>query len=133
MAKMASVREVEAEQYLRENRIPELIDNLTGLLLYHRPERPQEFLIYQLEKLKFARKTDVDYPCLFDDSNLDAVFGILDPSGKGYITGKQYLSALRNLGVDESGVHDPPEKVTLEVFKHDVRTRMKKACATFKS
>ncbi|KAE8616299.1 hypothetical protein XENTR_v10008769 [Xenopus tropicalis] len=93
---MAAVLEMEAEEYLQENRIPELINNLTSLLLYHRPERPREFLIKQLEKLKYARLSDVDYPCLFDDSNLDAIFGILDPAGQGYITGTQYMEGGSN-------------------------------------
>ncbi|XP_018424127.1 PREDICTED: EF-hand calcium-binding domain-containing protein 10-like [Nanorana parkeri] len=87
---MAAGRLVEAEDYLRENKIIDLVNNLTGLLLYHRPERPREFLISQLEKLKLARLADLDYPCLFDESNVEAVFGILDPAGQGYITGTQY-------------------------------------------
>ncbi|XP_053575732.1 EF-hand calcium-binding domain-containing protein 10 [Bombina bombina] len=129
---MASVRELEAEEYLRENKILELMDNLTSQLLYHRPERPREFLINLLEKLKYARRADVDYPCLFDESNLDAIFGVLDPSGQGYITKEQFVGALKTLGVEETNVEDQPERMTLEVFKHEMRTRLKKSCATFK-
>ncbi|KAE8616295.1 hypothetical protein XENTR_v10008769 [Xenopus tropicalis] len=130
---MAAVLEMEAEEYLQENRIPELINNLTSLLLYHRPERPREFLIKQLEKLKYARLSDVDYPCLFDDSNLDAIFGILDPAGQGYITGTQYMEALKTLGIDVRNVEEPGGKITLELFKHGMRIQLKSACATFKS
>ncbi|KAM4746968.1 EF-hand calcium-binding domain-containing protein 10 [Rhinophrynus dorsalis] len=129
---MAVVREVEAEEYLRENKVIELMNNLTSLLLYHRPERPKEFLIDQLKKLKHARLADMDYPCLFDDSNLDAIFGILDPSGQGYITETQYVEALKTLGIEVSNLKESPEKITLEVFKHDVRIQMKNTCATYK-
>ncbi|XP_063301505.1 EF-hand calcium-binding domain-containing protein 10 [Pelobates fuscus] len=130
---MAAGREMGAGDYLRENKVLELMDNLTSLLLYHRPERPKDFLIEQLEKLKLARLADLEYPCLFDDSNLDAIFRILDPSGQGYITGKQYMEAFTTLGVDISNIREPPEKITLEVFKYEMRTQMKRACATFKT
>ncbi|XP_044132703.1 EF-hand calcium-binding domain-containing protein 10 [Bufo gargarizans] len=130
---MAAGRAVEAEDYLQENKIMELVNNLTSLLLYHRPDRPREFLITQLEKLKLARLADAEYPCLFDESNVDAVFGILDPSGQGYITGTQYIEALKTLGVDVSNLPYPPEKITQEVFKHDMRTHLKKSSATFKT
>ncbi|XP_063783107.1 EF-hand calcium-binding domain-containing protein 10 [Pseudophryne corroboree] len=130
---MASARELEAQDYLREHKIMELVNNLTSLLLYHRPEKPQEFLITQLEKLKLARLADVEYPCLFDESNVDAVFGILDPSGQGYITRTQYVESLKTLGIDVSNLPAPPEKITLEVFKYDMRIQLKKSCATFKA
>ncbi|MEE6481314.1 hypothetical protein FKM82_012828 [Ascaphus truei] len=96
-------------------------------------ERPREFLIKQLEKLKLARLLDGDYPCLFDDSNLDAVFGILDPSGQGHITGTQHMEALKTLGVDISNLQEPTGNITLPIFKYEMRTQLKKACATFKS
>ncbi|KAM3926330.1 EF-hand calcium-binding domain-containing protein 10 [Leptodactylus fuscus] len=130
---MAGARRLQAEDYLREHKIMELVNNLTSLLLYHRPERPREFLITQLEKLKLARLADMEYPCLFDESNVDAVFRILDPSGQGYITGTQYIEALKTLGVNVDNLLAPPEKITEEVFKHDVRTHLKKSSATFKS
>ncbi|XP_072257784.1 EF-hand calcium-binding domain-containing protein 10 [Pyxicephalus adspersus] len=129
----ASSREVECEEYLREHKIIDLVNNLTSLLLYHRPERPREFLISQLEKLKLARIADLDYPCLFDESNVEAVFGMLDPAGQGYITGTQYTEALKTLGIDITSLPAPPEKITLEVFKHDVRIHLKKMSATFKA
>ncbi|CAI9598411.1 unnamed protein product [Staurois parvus] len=130
---MAAGRVMEAEDYLREHKIIDLVNNLTSLLLYHQPERPQEFLISQLEKLKLARLANLEYPCLFDESNVEAVFGILDPAGQGYITRTQYTEALKTLGIDITNLPTPPEKITMEVFKHDVRIHLKKMCATFKA
>ncbi|KAM4039521.1 EF-hand calcium-binding domain-containing protein 10 isoform 2-T4 [Anomaloglossus baeobatrachus] len=130
---MAAGRKLEAEDYLREHKIMELVNNLTSLLLYHRPDRPREFLITQLEKLQLARLADVEYPCLFDESNVDAVFGILDPSGQGHITGAQYMEALKTLGVDVTNLPAPPEKITQEIFKHDMGNHLKKSSATFKT
>lgn len=32
----------------------------------------------------------MNYPCIFDDSNVRSLFGMLDVTGKGYITYEQY-------------------------------------------
>lgn len=53
-------------------------------------ERPQEFLIAQLEQLQVSKMRSLECPSLFNDSNLDAVFGIMDPTKQGYITFVQY-------------------------------------------
>lgn len=43
-----------------------------------------------LEQLQKSKTTHMDYPCLFDDSNIQSVFGMLDPTGSGHISLKQY-------------------------------------------
>ena len=32
----------------------------------------------------------MDFPCLFDESNINSIFGMLDPVNKGYISLEQY-------------------------------------------
>jgi hypothetical protein len=53
-------------------------------------ENPKQYLIEHLEQLNAAKTAKVDYPCLFDDSNIRSVFGMLDPTGRGCITLRQY-------------------------------------------
>ncbi|XP_072915181.1 EF-hand calcium-binding domain-containing protein 10 [Hemitrygon akajei] len=130
---MASSREQEALEYLAEHQILELIDSLTSMLLYHRPAKPLEFLIEQLKAIKM---TKTNYPCLFDESNLDAVFGILDPTKKGYITLKQYTEALKTLGIKDfakmpSGAHD--NKIHLAVFKSEAKAGLMKMYSPYKA
>jgi len=48
------------------------------------------FLVEQLEKLKEARETGENFPCLFDETNIQSAFGIMDPTGRGCITRAQY-------------------------------------------
>ena len=62
----------------------------------HLSDQPKAFLIEQLEELKKAKGTKRDFPCLFDDTNIQSVFGMLDPTGKGYISHQQYLEGKRN-------------------------------------
>ncbi|KFQ75847.1 EF-hand calcium-binding domain-containing protein 10, partial [Phaethon lepturus] len=70
-----------------------------ALLLYHRPERPREFLIQALERVKAGRRAEGDYPYLMDEGNLAAMFGLLDVVGQGHITAAQYREALKTLGL----------------------------------
>ncbi|XP_064417527.1 EF-hand calcium-binding domain-containing protein 10 isoform X2 [Latimeria chalumnae] len=132
---MATEREQDAVHYLQEHKITELMNNLTSLLLYHRPEKPRDFLISELKKLKIARVRNMDFPCLFDESNLDAIFGILDPTHQGYITVAQYKEALKTLGIDSFNNFPPgadENRIALETFKKEARTGLMKTCATFK-
>ncbi|MBN3309630.1 EFC10 protein, partial [Amia calva] len=118
---MATPREQHAARYLREHRIPALLHALTGELLFHRPERPREFLVSKLEMLKSTHT----HPCLFSDSNLDAVFGILDTTKQGYISLAQYKEALNTLGVkdfDESPEGAEFNKISLDTFKKEAKS-----------
>lgn len=53
-------------------------------------ENPREFLIEQLEQLKVSQQSGVTGPNLFDNTNLEAVFRILDPANQKHITFSQY-------------------------------------------
>uniref|UniRef100_UPI00358E113D EF-hand calcium-binding domain-containing protein 10 n=1 Tax=Myxine glutinosa TaxID=7769 RepID=UPI00358E113D len=119
---MAVNREDTARQYLDQHRIPELLQRLTELLLYHQPEHPSTFLIEELKKLQVTRSTKKDLPCFFDSSNIDTIFGVLDPCERGYITLKQYTEAMVTL--DAQGFNSRPEgaeedKITLSVFRSE--------------
>uniref|UniRef100_UPI00398F73AC EF-hand calcium-binding domain-containing protein 10 n=1 Tax=Pristiophorus japonicus TaxID=55135 RepID=UPI00398F73AC len=133
---MASPQERESTEYLREHHVLELLDNLTSMLLYHRPAKPLEFLIDQLEQLKIARLTGTNFPCLFDDSNLDAVFGILDTTKQGHITLNQYTEALKTLGINDF-VKEPlgasKNEISLTTFKLEATNGLMKTCATFQT
>lgn len=47
-------------------------------------------MITTLEKIKDAKQNRTGYPYLMDESNLEAMFGMLDPAGQGYITVVKY-------------------------------------------
>ncbi|NXW69593.1 EFC10 protein, partial [Hirundo rustica] len=82
--------EEQSREYLRRHRLPELLHRLGALLLFHRPERPREFLIQVLERVKAGRRAEGEYPFLMDEANVDAMFSLLDVLGQGYIRPAQY-------------------------------------------
>ncbi|KAJ8249634.1 hypothetical protein COCON_G00228500 [Conger conger] len=132
---MATPREQEAANYLEKHKIPELMNNLTSMLFFHRPENPREFLITQLALLKASRLRPLDCPCLIDESNLDAVFGILDPVKQGYITLAQYKQALATLGIqdfDECPEGADLNRISQEAFKKEAKDGLLKGSSTFK-
>ena len=57
-------------------------------------DNPKEYLVGFLERLKKAQTTRMDYPCIFEEGNIDAIFGMLDPTGNGFITLNQYKAGM---------------------------------------
>ncbi|KAF3706208.1 EF-hand calcium-binding domain-containing protein 10 [Channa argus] len=120
---MATEREEDAADYLKRHRIIELMDNLTSMLFFYRPENPREFLIEKLEELKLSQQHKVKGPNLFNSSNLDTVLRILDPANQKYITFAQYQQALITLGIKK--FNECPEgankdRISHETFKIEV-------------
>ena len=93
-------------KYLKENRIIDLLNMMSSLLVFHQPgkvkldeqklqffsiiENPREYMIKHLEELTLARNIQCKHPSLFDDSNLTSIFGILDPTKSGFISATKY-------------------------------------------
>ncbi|XP_030308557.1 EF-hand calcium-binding domain-containing protein 10 [Calypte anna] len=117
--------EQQCREYLQRHRIPQLLHRLAALVLYHRPERPREFLIQALEKVKAGRRAEGDYPYLMDEDNLVAMFGLLDVLGQGHITPAQYREALKTLGLSTEDLRLGDDvNITLDVFKEEVKKKM---------
>ncbi|XP_077984155.1 EF-hand calcium-binding domain-containing protein 10-like [Glandiceps talaboti] len=131
---MATPKEEEAREYLEKHKIFDLFNNLTSHLVFQRPEKPKEFMIGVIENLKEARTTQLDYPCLFDDSNVISLFGMLDPTKKGVVTLTQYKEGMKTLGVenfDEYPNGAENDKITQDTFVREARHGLKKSSATF--
>ncbi|XP_039989235.1 EF-hand calcium-binding domain-containing protein 10 [Xiphias gladius] len=131
---MATQREEDAADYLKKHKIIELMDYLTSMLFFHRPEKPREFLVEQLEQLKISQQSGVKGANLFNKSNLDAVFGILDPTNQKYITFAQYKHALTTLGIKDinecpDGVNE--DRITHETFKTEAMQGLQRCSATY--
>ena len=62
-------------------------------------EDPKEFLIGYLGQLKYSKDNRAQGPCLFNDSNVDSVFGILDPTNEGYVSYDQYKEGALRLNI----------------------------------
>ncbi|XP_062990238.1 EF-hand calcium-binding domain-containing protein 10 [Elgaria multicarinata webbii] len=125
-------REAEGREYLAQHKIPDLLYHLSALLLYYRPDRPREFLIKTLEKVKLAKLTSMEYPNLMDETNLDAMFNMLDILGEGYINISQYKGALESLGLSsQDETYKETDLITPTVFKENVMKKFAELWAAF--
>lgn len=128
--------EKEAAEYLRRHRIPQLLENLTSALVYHRPDNPRDFMREHIEQLLKA-KTDpsVQAPSLVDESNVESVFGMLDLAGKGSVSHQQYLDAMNSLGVSEFSNSDPPgagiDRIGRETFLTEANSALRDSASTY--
>jgi hypothetical protein len=57
-------------------------------------ENPKELMRDHIRNLMESRAFELDYPCLFDSSNIKCLFGILDASCCGHITSEQFKSGV---------------------------------------
>ncbi|KAJ1063096.1 hypothetical protein K5549_012571 [Capra hircus] len=117
-----SSRELKARNYLEKHRIMDLLTYLTSALLFFRPERPREYLISVLERLRIAKLSGVALPFFMDNSNIASMFEMLDSSNKGSISFVQYKEALKTLGLCTEGevLKDDGHGVTFEQFRNEV-------------
>nr|CUU97379.1 hypothetical transcript [Hymenolepis microstoma] len=114
-----SLEFIETERYLKEKRIPDLLNNLTSMVIFSQPENPFQYMIFILEKLKAAQNGKGNNPFIFSISNAESLFHMLDPNKRGYITFKQYKHGLETLGISDYdimpvGIGD--DKITKETF-----------------
>lgn len=125
----------ETKVYLQNHRILELFNNLTSQLIFSRPADPKKFMIETLERLQKSQSTKgKDCPCLFDDTNIQSVYGMLDPTNRGYITLKQYSEALETLGVKDYQVKPEgamDDRITFDTFLNEARGGLQRASATY--
>ncbi|KAM5204596.1 EF-hand calcium-binding domain-containing protein 10 isoform 1-T2 [Hipposideros larvatus] len=118
----SSSREREARNYLAKHRIMELLSYLTSNLLFFRPDKPREYLLSLLERLRIAKITGVAFPFFMDHSNIVAMFEMMDSSNKGTISFVQYKKALNTLGLctADEVLKDDGHGITLDKFKQEV-------------
>ncbi|XP_014931653.1 EF-hand calcium-binding domain-containing protein 10 isoform X5 [Acinonyx jubatus] len=126
-------REQEARDYLEKHRIMELLNYLTSTLLFFRPEKPREYLISVLERLRIAKMTGLAFPFFMDHSNIVSMFEMMDTSNKGTISFVQYREALKTLGLltADEVLKDDGHAVTLDKFRREVNKRMEEIWAVF--
>ncbi|XP_004839750.1 EF-hand calcium-binding domain-containing protein 10-like isoform X2 [Heterocephalus glaber] len=126
-------RELQARNYLEKHRIMELLNHLTSVLLFIRPPKPREYLISLLERLRLAKATGIRFPFFMNNSNIVAMFDMMDPSGKGTISFAQYKEALKNLDLctADEVLNDDGHIITLDKFRDEVNMRTWKIWKAF--
>lgn len=129
-----SSRENLANYYLKKHKIIELFHNITSELVYRHPEDPRSFIIEYIETLLTAKQAKTGHPCLFDESNVRSLFGIMDPAGNGFINHAQYKAGMENLGVEKYDKNPPgasQNHITLNTFVTVANNGLETTSASF--
>ena len=128
-----SSRELKARNYLEKYQIMEFLTYFTSALVFFWPERPREYLISILERLRIAKISGVALPFFMDNSNIASMFEMLDPSNKGSISFVQYKEALKTLGLctADEVFKDDGHGVTFKKFRDEVNKRTQETRSAF--
>lgn len=110
---------VDAERYLQQHDVKKLFKDLGTRLLYERPIDPNAFLIKVLQEMKQKKP-------FFTEQDVRACFDAYDINSTGTISDAQYLSALKNLGIDDPAPLDH-ESIGREAFITKVTAELAKA------
>ena len=102
--------EEKATAYLEEHRLPQVLEELMGKVLYERPDDPRPFLAEQLRLVARGAWAEGKKDGFFADDDLRGMFSLFDPTRKGTISPAQAVAGVKSLGLD--GV-EPPEGDTL--------------------
>ncbi|CAM9621023.1 unnamed protein product [Ectocarpus fasciculatus] len=99
----------DAQAYIEEHNINKLFQELGTRVMYHRPKDPNKFLLEVLGTLQSAQGQGTP-TTFFTDEDIDAMFSLFDPTGRGHISHEQYENALKTLGIDDPSVGAPKHK-----------------------
>lgn len=81
-----------AKEYLLNARILPLFEALTAALLFHKPQKPRQFIVENLQALKSSSNE-----VFFTETDLKTMFGMFDVTGRGTISVDQCNAALATL------------------------------------
>ena len=115
----------EAESYLAEHKIHELLEYLCAQLVYAKPADPTAFLAAELRGLQ-AKKATGSAPIpssalsVFTEADFAVMFQMLDPVSKGTLSAKQVHKAVLDLGLNPTKANIDPaaqQSYNLDAFK----------------
>lgn len=135
-SKTTGVHEIQASDYLAKHKILDLFENLTSALVYEKPADPRKFAKDFIEKIQTSQKeSDVaKLPVFIEDSNVESIFGMLDVTNTGFISRKQYIQAMKSMGLkkfNQSPSGGDFNKISLLTFMKESRAAIRKASSTY--
>lgn len=91
----------DAAEYLAKHKVTELFQELGTRLMFERPADPNTFLVETLAAIQ--KHSQAGKPTVFfSEQDVLTMFGMFDPTGRGYLTVDQYAAALESLDVKQT-------------------------------
>mmetsp|Transcript_48872 Transcript_48872/g.116174 ORF Transcript_48872/g.116174 Transcript_48872/m.116174 type:complete len:140 (+) Transcript_48872:112-531(+) len=111
-----------ADEYLKKHHVLELMNDLCAAVCFHKPQDVRGFLLQELQ----MREQEGAEAGLFEDSEIDAVFGLVDLMQTGIISDTQCRTALLSLANSQKQKEDIealtlPDEIDQTTFRDKAR------------
>ena len=108
---------LDAEDYLRKNKIQDLFEDLLTVVCHKQPENLEQFLVDALKQ----RKEHGSRSIVYNEAELQNIFHLFDLKSEGHISKEQCREALQTLANSEFHFQQTetdaiPDKVDLFTF-----------------
>mmetsp|Transcript_102243 Transcript_102243/g.286639 ORF Transcript_102243/g.286639 Transcript_102243/m.286639 type:complete len:143 (+) Transcript_102243:81-509(+) len=118
-----------ANDYLNKHRIIELMNDLCAAVCFHKPDDVCGFLLQELTQ----RENEGEEHSFFEDSEINAVFGLVDLMQTGVITGEEARGALLSIAnsqkqKDTVETMSLPEELDATMFRQHAKEALRIVC-----
>jgi len=92
--------------YLEQHKLLRLFSILGAKLASEKPEDPNAFLLAELSKAAVMSSRGQPLT-LFNEKDIEVMFGVFDLTNRGHLTQQQYLKALNAVGIEQPSLKTP--------------------------
>jgi hypothetical protein len=106
----------EATAYLEKHNLINLFEILGAKIACEKPENPNEFMLTELTKAQVMNSRGQPV-ALFQEKDIEVMFGVFDLTNRGFVNQTQYLKALNAVGIESPALKTPiGDKIDKKTF-----------------
>ena len=106
----------EALAYLQKHKLISLFEILGAKIATEKPDDPNAFLLAELSKAQVMSSRGQPV-ALFQEKDIEVMFGVFDLTGRGYVNQTQYHKALEAVGIPQAALKTPiGDKIDKKTF-----------------
>ena len=96
----------EALAYLEKHKMIQLFEIIGAKIACEKPDDPNSFMLAELSKAQVQASRGQPV-ALFQEKDIEVMFGVFDLTGRGYVNQTQYLKALEAVGIPAPALKTP--------------------------
>lgn len=96
----------EALAYLQKHKLIQLFEIIGAKIACEKPSDPNAFMLAELSKAQVMASRGQPV-ALFQEKDIEVMFGVFDLTGRGYVNLAQYMKALEAVGIAAPALKTP--------------------------
>jgi hypothetical protein len=96
----------EALAYLQKHKLIQLFEIIGAKIACEKPSDPNAFILAELSKAQVMASRGQPV-ALFQEKDIEVMFGVFDLTGRGFVNIEQYLKALEAVGIAAPALKTP--------------------------